>query len=49
MLARVVHVEVHLPSIRVRELVELQVDDDEAPERAVEEEQVDAVPDVAHA
>ena len=48
-LAGVVEVEVHLPGVGVRELAELEVDDDEAAQPAVEEEQVDAIPLVADA
>ena len=44
MLACVVEVEVHLPRIGMRELAELEVDDDEAAESPVEEEQVDPIP-----
>ena len=47
--AGVVEVEVHLAGVGVGELAELQVDDDQAAELAVEEEEVDAIPFVADA
>jgi hypothetical protein len=40
---------VHLPGVGVGELAELQVDDDQAAEFAVEEQEVDPVPLVADA
>jgi hypothetical protein len=40
---------VHLAGVGVRELVELQIDDDEAAQAPVEEQQVDPVPRVADA
>src|SRR5262249_48951049 len=43
-LTGVVEVKVHLPGVRVRELVELEIDDDEAPKPPVEKEEVHAVP-----
>ena len=48
-LAGVVEVEVHLAGVGVRELAELEVDDDQAAQAPVEEEQVDPVPLVADA
>src|SRR5712692_6903419 len=44
---RIVEVEVHLAGVGVRELVELEVDDDQATQPTMEEEQVDPVPLVA--
>lgn len=49
MLTRVVQVQVHLAGVGVGELAELQVDDDETAQLAVEEDEVDPVPLVAHA
>jgi hypothetical protein len=40
---------VHLPRIGVRELAELEIDDNQTAQKAVEEEQVHAVPRVADA
>src|SRR5581483_9940669 len=45
----VVQVQVHLAGVRMGELSDFQVDDDEAPQAPVEEEQVDAVPFIANA
>ncbi len=45
----VVQIKVHLPGVGVGELAELQVDDDQAAEFAVEEQEVDPVPLVADA
>jgi hypothetical protein len=39
---------VHLSGIGVRELAELEVDDDEASESSVEEQQIDTIPLVPH-
>ena len=47
MLTRVVQVEVHLASVGVREPVELQIDDDEASQSTMEEQEVDPVPSTA--
>jgi len=46
-LARVVQIHVHLPGVGVGEFAHLEVDDDEAAQAAVEEEQVHAIPLVA--
>ena len=43
----IVQVKVHLPRVGVGELADLQVDDDQAAQAAVEEEQVDPIPLVA--
>src|SRR5437899_778669 len=48
-IAGIVEVEVHLAGIGVGELADLEVDDDQAPEPAVEEEEVDPVPLVTDA
>jgi hypothetical protein len=40
---------VHLAGVGIGELAELQIDDDQAAELAVEEEQVDSIPLVADA
>ena len=45
--ARIVQIEIHLPGIGVGEFADFQIDDDEAPESPVEEQQVDAIPLVA--
>ncbi len=47
--ARIVHVEMHLPGVGVRQRVELQVDDHEASKGPIEKEEVDPVPRVADA
>ena len=47
MLAGAVQVQVHLAGVGVRGLVELQVDDDEAAQPPVEEQEVDSVPGIA--
>ena len=47
--AGVVEVQVHLPRVGVAELAELQVEDDQAAEPAVEQDEVHAVPLVADA
>ena len=49
MLPGVVKVQVHLAGIGVGELADLEVDDHQAPEAAVEEQQIDAEPLVADA
>jgi len=43
-LAGVVQVQVHLARIGVGEAAELEIEYDEAPQSAVKEEQVDAIP-----
>ena len=45
-LARVVQIEVHLSGVGVAELADLEVDDDEALQTPMEEQQVDAEPRV---
>jgi hypothetical protein len=49
MLARVIQVHVHLAGIGVRELSALEIDDNEAAELAMEEEQINPIPFVANA
>ena len=48
-LAGVVEVEVHLAGVGVGEGAELEINDDEAAQAAVEEEEVHAIPDIADA
>ena len=48
MLAHVIQIKVHLPSVGVSELSKFQVNDDEAAEFAMEEQQIDSIPFVAH-
>ena len=43
-LPRVVQIEVHLPCVSVRELPELQINDDQAPQAAMVEQEVDTIP-----
>ena len=47
MLTGVIAVQVHLPGVGVGQLTELEVDDHEAAQPAVEEDEVHAVPRVA--
>jgi hypothetical protein len=49
MFARVIQIEVHLPGIRVGELSEFEINDDEASKSSMEEEQVNPVPLVSDA
>jgi hypothetical protein len=48
-LAGVVEVEVHLPSVRVAEFANLEIDDDQAAQLTVEENEIDAKPSVVDA
>jgi hypothetical protein len=48
-LAGVVQVEVHLASVRVGEPIQLEVDDEEASQATMEEQQVDSIPSVPDA
>jgi hypothetical protein len=43
-LTRVIQVRVHLPSIRVRELAEVEIDNDEASESSVENQEINPIP-----
>ena len=43
-LPRIIQIQVHLSGIRVRELAELKVDDDEASESSVEKQQINTIP-----
>src|SRR6266581_2763910 len=44
MFARVIQIKMHLPRIGVRELANLQINDDKASQFAVKEEKIDAIP-----
>jgi hypothetical protein len=49
MFASIVQVEIHLSGIGVRELADLQIDNNETAQTPIEEQQVDAVPFRAYA
>ena len=44
MLTCVIQIEMHLSRIRMRELAEFEINNDETPEPSVEEHQVDPIP-----
>ena len=46
-LFRVIQVQVHLPGVGVGERSDFQVDDDEAPEPPVKEQEIDPIPRLA--
>lgn len=45
----IVEIHVHLPGIRMREFSKLQIDNDEAAQLSMKEEQIDSIPFVADA
>jgi hypothetical protein len=49
MLPRIVEIHVHLASIAVSESAALEIDDDEAPQLAMKEQQIDPIPFIADA
>jgi hypothetical protein len=49
MFARVIQIKMHLPRIRVGELSEFEINDDEASKSSMKEEQVDPIPLVSDA
>ena len=44
MVTRIIQIQMHLSSIRVAELAELQVDDDEASKSSVKKQQINPIP-----